>query len=131
MAWDIVLTICTHIWLPYISIICLVDIDGTTHMAGKMEPSHAEESLKVWLALDGNCEKVIEELQWKARGWASQALCGTLTAAEMWNDDCYNHHCGGDVERLLQPPFQVSKTLEYPLVALTLRRRNATRYNAR
>ena len=85
----------------------LTDIEGKECTIEMLEPTAAEEALGVWMSPDGNCDTAAKELMKKSQRWAEQSRRGTLSAHEAWTDFTTT----------------ISKTLEYPLVALTLSER--------
>lgn len=80
------------------------DCDGNYSMLERLDPDEARKTLGVWLAPDGNNAEQVSQLRQVAEDWREKIRTGHLTRKDAWD--------------ALQ--MTVLKTLEYPLVALTL-----------
>jgi hypothetical protein len=77
----------------------------------RLPASEAKESLGVWIAMDGNQERMIEALTAKIDKWAFKIAGRQLTKYEAW----------------VSLTSGISKSLTYPLVATRLRYKDCTR----
>ena len=73
-------------------------------MLTRLESSHAEETLGLWIAPDGNQHRQISALQTKIKRWCDKVRCGQLPISLAW----------------LSLTSGLAKSLEYPLAATTL-----------
>jgi hypothetical protein len=80
------------------------DADGCLKILPRLEPNQANETLGIYLAMDGNHQEEINKLRSKAEEFAGHVRTSMVTREEAW----YSLHS------------TVMKTLEYPMEALSL-----------
>ena len=87
------------------------DLNGADTPIERLDPSEARKALGVWLAPDGNNDMAVEKLQKASKAWADRLRAGHLNQIDAWT------------------AFQTTilKTVEYPLVALTLTSKECTK----
>ena len=80
------------------------DADGQIKILPRLEPHDANETLGIFIAMDGNPKKQVEKLRGKAEEFAEHVRTGFLTREEAW------HALNSTIV----------KTLEYPMEAISL-----------
>ena len=80
------------------------DADGEIKTLPRLEPSEANETLGIYIAMDGNTRKQVEKLRHKAEDYAENVRTGFLTRDEAWHS----------------LKSTIVKTLEYPMEAISL-----------
>jgi hypothetical protein len=60
------------------------DIDGVRKAVRRISPHHAEETLGVWIAPDGNTETQCMKLREKANLWADHMHTGVIKKSKTW-----------------------------------------------
>ena len=80
------------------------DADGKTKTLPRLEPHEANETLGIYIAMDGNTRKQVEKLRTKAEDYAENVRTGFLTREEAWHS----------------LKSTIVKTLEYPMEAISL-----------
>jgi hypothetical protein len=81
-----------------------IDDDGNRFTLDRLEVSQAKETIGVFLSMDGNQRKQVEEMTKKSVAWADLVRCGRLAPHEAWLS--LNHG--------------VLMSLRYPLMACSL-----------
>ena len=88
------------------------DENNIRHTLQQIPPNKGLETLGVFIAPDGSQNDQIQEMKRKASEWSEKLLKGHLPPEEAW-------HCMSTT---------IMKTLQYPLPALTLTKKNAVRF---
>ena len=92
-------------------VLTVADENNIQHTLEQVSPHEGRETLGVFMAPDGTCKEATKALHRKAVEWQHQIVTGHISPTEAWQ--CVQS--------------TIMKTLEYPLLALTLTKKSVPR----